>query len=171
MKNLVSKCLSNIGLRGVVDIPKNKNNGKHDKLYLAPVFCRNCSCKLQEDSLDLKLTHLLFDLAEISARQIRKELSNQQKQMNVDNINSIFYATSKNKWEKIMRGSWATIFEEIYTEKKDGSYDSWRQMVDELMEQDKEFQTTAEDCHRFVLNKPLEKEYKMAESIMNDLSK
>ena len=163
------KMSSNIALRGIVDIPKKKNSGKYDKLYLAPVFCRGCSCKLDEDSLDLKVSQLLFDLAELSARQIRKELFNLQEQINVDNINSMFYTTSKNKWEKIMHGSWATIFREIYIEKKDRSYESWRQMVDELMEQDKDFQTTAEECYRFVMNEPLKRDYKMAKSITDDL--
>ena len=32
---------SNIGLRGVVDIPKKR--GKYDTFYIAPVFCKNCS--------------------------------------------------------------------------------------------------------------------------------
>ena len=41
-----------------------------DKAYVVPVFCKNCSCILAEDSMSLKTDRLLFDITEILSRNI-----------------------------------------------------------------------------------------------------
>ena len=68
-----------------------------DKAYVVPVFCKNCSCILAEDSMSLKTDRLLFDITEILSRNIRKELDEFQRATNVDNVNEMFFTTVKNK--------------------------------------------------------------------------
>jgi hypothetical protein len=85
------KMAANIRLKGIVDIPKShlsrkiKNRTGDDKTYLAPVFCKNCSCILSEDSFELEINQLLFDVAEMCARGARKELFQIQEKMNTNN--------------------------------------------------------------------------------------
>ena len=53
------KMSSSIGFRWVVDVPK-RWRGKMDKAYVVPVFCKNCSCILAEDSMSLKTGYCLI---------------------------------------------------------------------------------------------------------------
>jgi len=158
---------SSIGFRGVVDVPNRK--GKFDKFYLAPVFCKNCSCLLTEDSMGLKVDKLMFDMAEVCARGARKELLEIQSKFNADNTNSMYFTTVKNRWDERLRSFFGTVMREILIEKKDSAYISWRATVDELLQQTEAFSTKPEDCYRFISDKPLEKNYKMANQIMGDL--
>ncbi len=100
------KMSANIKLKGVVDIPKShllrkiKKRTGNDKAYLAPVFCKNCSCILSEDSVELVVYQLLFDVAEMCARGARKELIETGELMNINNVNTMFFTTVKNKWDE-----------------------------------------------------------------------
>jgi len=158
---------SSIGFRGVVDIPTRK--GKFDKFYIAPVFCKNCSCLLAEDSMSLKVDNLMFDMAEVCARGARKELLELQAKMKADNTYSMFFTSISNSWEERLRSFFGTVIREVLVEKKDSAYIGWRETVDKLLQQTQSFATKPEDCYRFILNKPLEKNYKMAENIVGDL--
>jgi hypothetical protein len=161
------KMCSSIGIRGIVDIPKRK--GKFDKFYLAPVFCKNCSCLLVEDSMNLKVDNLMFDMAEACARGARKELIELQNKMQVDNTNSMFFTSIRNRWDERMRGFFGTVSREVLIEKKDSAYIGWRKTVDLLLRQTESFATKPEDCYRFILDKPLEKDYIEPKIIAGDL--
>ena len=160
---------SSIGIRGVVDVPTKKR--QLDKSYFAPVFCKNCSCILSEDSLCLKVDRLLFDMAEICARNARKELLelHSHGNMKADNTNTMFFTSVKNSWDEKMQSFFGSAIREILIEKKDGAYVEWRQMADELLQQTESYATRPEDCYRFVLGEPIEKGYKMAKTIAGDM--
>ncbi len=159
---------SNIGFRGVVDIPK-KRNKKFDKFYLAPVFCKNCSCILSEDSLILKVDRLLFDIAEVCTRNARKELLELHNDINADNTYAMFFTTIENKWDERMRSIFGAVIKDVLIEKKDSAYVEWRQIVDETLQKTESYATQPEDCYRFISGKPIEKNYKMAENIVGDM--
>jgi hypothetical protein len=161
------KMSSNIGFRGVVDIPLRGK--KFDKFYLAPVFCKSCSCILSEDSLGLKVDRLLFDIAEVFARNARKELFELHDKMKADNTNTMFFTTIRNKWDEQMRSFFGTVIREVLIEKKDSAYIGWRKTTDELLQQTESYATQPQDCYRFILNQPIEKGYKMAENITGDM--
>jgi len=158
---------SNIGFRGVVDIPQRGK--KFDKFYLAPVFCKSCSCILSEDSLGLKVDRLLFDIAEVFARNARKELFELHDKMKADNTNTMFFTTVRNKWDEKRRSFFGTVIREVLIEKKDSAYIGWRKTTDELLQQTESYTTQPQDCYRFILNQPIEKGYKMAENITGDM--
>lgn len=94
---------ANIQLKAIVDIltshlsKKIKKRTGNDKVYMAPLFCKSSSCLLSEDAVELKVYRLLFDVAELSARVARKELLETQRQMNINNVNTMFLTTIKNK--------------------------------------------------------------------------
>ena len=158
---------SNICFRGVVDIPTKKR--KHDKFYIAPVFCKNCSCVLSEDSLSLKVDRLLFDVAESCTRKARQELLEMQKELNIDNTYTMFFTTVERKWDEKMRSFWGTIIKDILIDKKDSAYISWRNIVDDVLLKTEDYATQPEDCHRLITKEPIEKGYIMPETIMGDM--
>ena len=168
---------ANIQFKGIVDIPKShlsrkiKKRTGNDKLYLAPIFCKNCSCILSEDSVELVVYQLLFDVAEMCARGLRKELIETQQQMNINNVNTMFFTTTKNRWDERMRGTWASIFQDVLIQKKDSSFAEWRTLIDELLEKNKDFATQPYEIERLILGAPVEDGYVQAKTIMGDMKK
>ena len=166
---------SNIGFRDVVDIPEShlsrniKKRIGFDKSYLTPVFCKNCACILSEDTFELKVHQLLFDVAEMCARGVRRELSEMQSEMNINNVNTMFFTTVKNKWEERMRGTIASILQDVLIQKKGSAFAEWRQLIDELLGKNELFKTQPEDIYRIIIGKPIEKDYVKAEWITGDL--
>ena len=171
------KMAANIQLKGIVDIPKShlsrkiKKRTGNDKAYLAPVFCKNCSCILSEDSVELEVYQLLFDVAEMCARGARKELIETQVQMNINNVNTMFFTTIKTKWEERMRGTWASICQDVLIQKKDNAYAEWRKLIDELLKANKDVSTQSDEIKRLMLGVPIELDYVQAKSIIGDLSR
>lgn len=169
------KMSANIQLKGIVDIPKShlsrkiKKRTGNDKLYLAPVFCKNCSCILSEDSVELVVYQLLFDVAEMCARGLRKDLIETQQQMNINNVNTMFYTTKKNKWDERMRGTWVSIYQDVLIRKTGSSYMEWRTLVDEILEKNKDFATQPYEIDRLILGEPVEEGYVQAKRIIGDM--
>ena len=169
------KMSANIQLKGIVDIPKSylsrkiKKRTGNDIAYLAPVFCKNCSCILLEDSVELAIYQLLFDVAELCARGVRKELSETQKQMNINNVNTMFFTTIRNKWVETMRGTWNSIYQEVLIQKKDSSFVKWSTTIDELLESNKDFATQSNEIKRLILGEPIEEGFVQAKTIIGDL--
>ena len=169
------KMSANIQLKGIVDIPKSHLSRKlikrtgNDKLYLAPIFCKKCSCILSEDSVELVVYQLLFDVAEMCARGLRKELIETQQKMNINNVNAMFYTTIKNRWDEIMRGTWSSIYQDVLIQKRDSSYVEWRTLADEMLEANKDFATQPFEIERLILGMPVEEDYVQAKTIMGDL--
>ncbi len=159
---------ASIGSRGIVDAPK-KRSRKFEKFYLAPVFCKNCSCCISEDSLCLKVDQLLFDIAEICVRNARRELLDAQKLMHADNTYSTLFITIKSKWDRDMQLFFRTILKGVLIEKKDSMYTQWRESTDKILEETKEYATPPEDCYRFISDKPIEKGYEMAKYVIGDM--
>ncbi len=151
---------ANIQLKATVDIPtshlskKIKKRTGNDKVYMAPVFCKSCSCLLSEDAVELKVYRLLFDVAELSARAARKELIETQRQMNINNVNTMFLTTIKNKWETQMRATWFSIYQEELIQKKENAYSEWRPWVDELLALHQDYSTQPDDIKRLILDVP-----------------
>jgi len=164
---------ANMGFRGIVDVPENwnrrRNRSKLDKGYIVPVFCKNCSCILSKDSLGLKVDRLLFDVGELCARNVRRELSELQKDMNIRNVNSMFFTTVKNSWDERRKIFVGQILRDVFVYEKENAYEYWRQTIDELLDSTIEFATTDNDRLRFVLGKPIKEGYKQAERIMGDM--
>lgn len=171
------KMSASIQLYGIVDIPKShlsrkiKKRTGNDKLYLSPIFCKKCSCILSEDSVELVVYQLLFDVAEMCARGLRKELLETQQQMNINNVNTMFFTTIKNKWDERMRGTWASIYQDVLIQKKEGKYAEWRTLIGELLEANKGFATQPYEIKRLILGNPIEQNYVQAKTIIGDLKK
>lgn len=166
---------ASIDLIGIVDIPKShlsrriKKRKGDDRLYLAPVFCKDCSCILSEDSVELETIQLLFDVAEMCARGVRKDLADAREEMNINNVNTMLFTTVKNKWDGRMKDTWGSIFQDVLIQKKDSAYMEWRQVVDEILESLSDFATQPYEIERLISGKPTEEGYVQAKSITGDL--
>ncbi len=136
---------------------------------MAPVFCKSCSCLLSENAVELQVYRLLFDVAELSARGARKELIETQSQININNVNTMFLTTIKNKWETRMRATWSTIYQEVLIQKKENAYSEWRTLMDELLAPHQDYSTPPDDIKRLILGVPIEPDNEQAPTIVGDL--
>ncbi len=82
----------------------------------------------------------------------------------------MFFTTVRNKWDEKMRGTWASIFQDVLIQKKDNGYADWRKLIDELLEANKDFSTQPIEIKRLISGTPIEPDYVQAKSIMGDLN-
>ena len=91
--------------------------------------------------------------------------------MNINNVNTMFFTTIRNKWDERMRGTWASIYQDVLIQKKDNGYAEWRKLIDELLEANKDFSTQPNEIKRLILGEPIEQDYVQAKSIIGDLKR
>ena len=89
--------------------------------------------------------------------------------MKINNVNTMFFTTIKNKWVETMRGTWNSIYQEVLIQKKDSSFVKWRTTIDELLESNKDFATQSNEIKRLILGEPIEEGFVQAKTIIGDL--
>lgn len=160
-------------LFSVLDEPKKKR--KRGKLleiiYFAPAFELNKSYRLNRDSTDYLTQLLIFDVYEITARKCRKDLQYLYEQIPYYGTKYLQFKTVEDKHIEIMKGIIGSITRDVYIDKKEGAYNDWRNTISDLLAETIEFKTTNEDRYRFILNKPLNKNYQIAKTVMGSMKK
>jgi len=162
-----------LGCFSVLDIPKRKGKrGKLlEKIYFAPAFEKSTSYSIIKDSFEVEKQRLVFDIYEVSARFARQQLSMMQDSMPGYGTLSIFYKTIEARAIEMRDAYVDSYTREVYIERNDEAYESWRLKIDTLLEQSEEFATTAEECYRFIKGQPIEENYTMAEKVVGNLDK
>lgn len=161
------------GVFAVLDIPKKKSKrGKLiEKVYFAPAFEKSISFILKPDSTGIAKQKIIFDIFEFSARLARQQLQHLQDSIGGYGIISLMFKTIEARAIDIRTSLVDTYTKDVYIDKKIGAFELWREKVDKLLADSKEFATKAEDCYRFVKNAPIDKNYEMAKTVIGNLNK
>jgi len=161
------------GLFAVLDIPKKKRKrGKlKEKVYIVPAFDIAKSYRIKNDSLGVEKQQIVFNIYELSARWMRRELKKLSETMNVYGTLSIWLITIKKDAMKIAEKMVNRFTYEVFIKSKPNAYQKWKEQIDEMLLETKEFKTSNEEIKRFKLGKPILKEYKMADRLMGNLFK
>lgn len=162
------------GLWHVVDIPmkKYKKECPMDVFHVVPAFQKDGSFIIDNDSLGYWHGQLMFDLRELEARLIRRELSHIKAQVEgekIDNFYSMFAMSAVAYGDDVYHKILNSCINSLYIEKKEGSFEECRFIIDSTLNSLQEFATTPEDCHRFATLKPIDKRYEKAKQIMGPL--
>ena len=159
------------GIFAVIDVPKkNKKRSKlREKLYIVPAFELPKSYRIKNDSLGVKKQQVVFDIYELSARWIRRELTNLTKNMNTYGTLSIWFKTIENDAMQMTQEMVDEFTKEVFILGKENAYEDWRKQIDQLLVETIEFKTTKEEISRFTTGKPLIENYKMADQLMGNL--
>ena len=164
--------MASIGVFAVLDIPKKKRKRGEliEKAYFAPAFEKSTSYILRLDSLGIEKQKVVFDIFEVSARFARQQL--QQLQDSVGGYGMIYLMFKSVEARAIeMRKSLVDSYtKDVYIDKKEGAYLEWRERVDKLLFDSKEYATKPEDCYRFVKNEPIDENYMMAKTVVGNLN-
>ncbi len=106
---------------------------------------------------------------ELSARYIRKELSSMLEKMDAYGTLSIWLKTIESDAQKLRTQMVDSYTKDVYIDNRPGAYLEWKERVDSTLNDLEKFATKPEDCHRFVTKQPLEKDYKMAKTVVGKL--
>ncbi|WP_310558367.1 hypothetical protein [Flavobacterium sp.] len=162
---------ASVGLWSVLDIPKKKKDRykKFEKVYFAPAFEKTTSYIRTNDSLQIEMQNLYFDICEVWARWARKELKVFQDATKATGTMSIFYMTVKEDMHKNRISMFRAYFKEVFIDKNKGAFEKWRKEIDKTLEETKMWATAPEECHRLLTQKPIEEGYIMAPPLIGPL--
>jgi hypothetical protein len=163
---------ASVGIWSILDIPeKKKDRGKKfEKAYFAPAFERTTSYTKSDDSLQISMQNIYFDICELATRGARRELDSFQDSMNAIGAVSIMYSTVKQGMENFKLEMYRGYFKDVFIDKKDGAFVWWRKLVDKWLEDSKDYTTTKEECYRLLSGKPIEAGYIQAPTIIGPLT-
>lgn len=168
-KDFDFKSVAAIGLHKILDVPKKRRDRrrKPERVYLAPAFQKTKSFTLTEDSLEIVKQQFYFDLTELSARKIRKELDSLKAFTN--NAYGIAYIMLNTITKKIRDQESEINYAytlDIFKDKKNNAFQEWRSFMDEELRKLENYATTPEECQRFLIGEPLEPGYEQSKTIM-----
>lgn len=142
-----------------IDIPANsQERGRlKEKVYVVPVFNKNRSIILCNDTIDFERQKIYFDIAELFSRILR---SNFDQLLNVTDYE---YGTVISMYSRVA----APIFEKykqmigdytyaVFTQKsKQDNYQGWKDLIDLNLAKFERYATTESDNRRIILDKPI----------------
>ena len=150
---------TNINL--IIDIPKQKESKNQiEKIYIVAVFDKERSYKFNDDTIGIIRQKLSFDIEELETRYIRKELEKITNQFDKKNGSIItWYKLILNEAEAKKNKLFKQYTLDAYIEPKINADEDWRNKIDMLLEELKEFATKPEECLRFISKKPIVEDY------------
>jgi hypothetical protein len=172
-----------LGIFLKVDIPKNYRNNKLEKVYFAPAFQKSCSFILDKDTSNFRDAQIQFDIYELATRIARKYIwdmhaymaiqgdstlidviNNNPDTILITGIGNIFAAKARDSAINLANGMTYAYFKDQYlsVDSTSASYEEWRSLVDNGLQNHERFATKPEDCYRMVNDKPILKNYKKA---------
>ena len=158
------------GLFHVLDVTKGKYKpGKYrEKLYIAPAFQKTLSCIFKEDSLGIEIQQVVFDIEELKARTIRYKIDHFYEKVDMqkpDNPNGMIFNTIYDECDEYYGKMKLQFLYDVVYGDRESEFQHWRKTVDEELNLEilKGYETTPEDCYRFVMDKPIEKKMVEAE--------
>lgn len=153
--------LANVQIHCILDYPKKAKKIKElpEEWYIAPVFCKQCSPLIANDSIELEIAQIYFDIAEYCARLTRKRLRDLESQNHGHGIIAAIFPRQIDEMYKLMREMFSSFGNSLYDNKVD-AINEWRPVVNEMLEKTKEYSTSKNECIRFIQDKPSTEEYK-----------
>ena len=162
---------ASVGIWSILDIPKKKKDRltKFEKVYFAPAFEKTTSFTKSDDSLQIAMQNLYFDICEVWARWARKELKSFQDSTNATGTLSILYMTIKQKMNDHRLTMYRMYFKDVFIDKKDGAFAKWRLEINKELTDLNQWATTPEECYRLMLQRPIEDGYIQAPKVVGVL--
>lgn len=160
------------GLYSILNVPKKKKDrGKSvEKVYIAPAFDKSQSFTLNNDTLEIAMQQLYFDMRETWARWARMELKKYQDTMqNAYGVQFLMYATVMKDAREGNRQMAAAYTKDVFANKTPGAYLKWKDIITRQLMNTQEFATKPEDCYRFISKKPIDKNYEESTHVAGPL--
>lgn len=150
-----------IGIWSILDVPKKKKDRgrKLEKVYIAPAFDKAASYAITNDTTQIAIQQVYFDIAETWARWARQQLSRYQDSMKGYGVSLIMYSTVIKDTKAGQQQMNSAYAEDVIISKKQGAFEKWRKLIDNQLNETNLWATKPEDCYRFITRKAIDKEY------------
>ncbi|SEW00155.1 hypothetical protein SAMN05428988_1147 [Chitinophaga sp. YR573] len=150
-----------IGLWSILDVPKKKKDRgrKLEKVYVAPAFDKTASYAITNDTMEIAIQQVYFDIAETWARWARQQLSRYQDSMKGYGVSLLMYSTVIKDAKAGRQQMNSAYAEDVIISKKQGAFEKWRKLIDNQLNETALWATKPEDCYRFIVRKAIDKEY------------
>jgi hypothetical protein len=156
-----------VGLKSILDVPKRKRDRGRllEKVYVAPFFIKGTSVTMTKDENELDKQRLYFDMAELSARMMRKEIAHLKDSAKTYGTVWIMFSSIKDYYCSEFGRMLNDYTYEVFVEKKEGAYEKWRNYIDGELSVTEKYMTQKEDCHRLLTNLPIDPDYEQSENM------
>ena len=164
---------ASVGIWSILDTPKKKADRykKFERVYFAPAFEFSTSCTRTTDTLEIAKQNLYLDICEIAARWARRTLTSIQDSTKATGTLTIMYMTVKDEMHEKRKEMYRSYFKDVFVDKKPGAFEEWRSFYSKLLEDTKQWATRPEECYRLMTQKPIEKGYIEAPTVMGSFKK
>jgi hypothetical protein len=162
-----------VALRSVLDVPKKKRDRGRllEKVYVAPFFIKTTSVTMTKDEKELDKQRLYFDMGEVYARMMRREIEHIQDSTKAYGTIWIMYASIKDYYCSEFGRMFNDYTYEVFVEKKEGAFEEWRALIDKGLSDTDKYATTKVDCHRLLTNLPIDPDYEQSEKVSDSFMK
>lgn len=129
-----------IGLKSILDVPKKKRDRGRllEKVYVAPFFIKSTSVTMTKDEKELDKQRLYFDMGEVHARMMRRDIEHIQDSTKAYGTMWILYSSIKDYYCTEFGKMFDDYTYEVFVEKQDGAFEKWRALINKgLSELDK----------------------------------
>jgi hypothetical protein len=159
------------GLFTVMDVPRKKKDKKRKEevIYFAPAFELKTSYRLTSDSMDYLKQVLVFDMYELAARKCRMELDSIYNTNPSIGIKGIFFKSVEADVQENLGEMVRAYTHEVYIEGLESAYEKWRTLINDILNETREYRTTAKDRTRFIKEEPLLEGYVRARKVIGNL--
>lgn len=153
-----------IGIWSILDVPKKKKDRgrKLEKVYVVPAFDKTASYAIINDTMQIAINQVYFDIAEIWARWARQQLSMYQDTMKGYGSLLLMYSTVIKDTKAGRQQMNSAYAEEVVINKKEGAFEKWRKLVNDQLNETTLWATKPEDCYRFIVRKAIDKDYEQS---------
>jgi len=158
-----------VGLKSILDVPKRKRDRGRllEKVYVAPFFIKSSSVSFTKDEQELDKQRIYFDMAEVYARMMRKDIEHIQDSTKAYGTLWILYSSIKDFYCSEFGRMFNDYTYEVFVEKKEGAFEKWRELIDKGLRELEQYTTKKEDCHRLLTGLPIDPDYEQAENVLD----
>ena len=155
----------------MLDVPsKRRDRGPElEKAYFAVVWLKDQSATLVTDTAELAKQRVYFDLAELAARQARRNLQHLQDSINAYGTVYIHYVPVANQacaWYHEQSDAYTRA---LYIDKIPNAYATWRRQVRSLLQETTAYATPIQDAQRLLSGRLMEPGYEKSETVLGTL--
>lgn len=160
-----------VSLGSVLDVPaKRRDRGPQlERAYFAAIWLKDQSATLTTDTAELAKERVLFDLAELAARQARRTLQHLQDSTRAYGTVYIYYVPVANRACAWYYQQVDTYTRARYIDKQPEAHATWRRQLDAALAESAAWATPAQAARRLLTGQPVEPGYIQSPTVLGQL--
>jgi hypothetical protein len=122
---------------------------------------------MTKDEKELDKQRLYFDMGEVHARMMRRDIEHIQDSTKAYGTIWIMYSSIKDYYCIEFGKMFNDYTYEVFVEKKEGAFEKWRELIDKVLVELDQYATKKEDCQRLLTGLSIDPEYEQSEKVLD----